>query len=161
MNKNPSYKRGWATTPKAINVEEEHHEKRDIGIFLISSYAPIGNAPDDEWDSYFEQLTRCISRMSPNDILLIDTDTNSSMGFSLDKEDPLGVFHMLMIQGDVFVCTWQSAISLLWLHALKRKSMPHGFIRDVRKSIKSIILSSIEKCRIEFQTLALLLLSSW
>jgi len=46
-------------------------EKRDIGMFLISAYAPIGNAPDDEWDSYFEQLTRCISRMSRNDILLM------------------------------------------------------------------------------------------
>jgi len=52
----------------------------------------IGNATDDDWERYLEQLTECISRKKRNDILVIGTDTNSSMGTSCEKDDPIGTF---------------------------------------------------------------------
>ena len=67
-------------------------EGRNIGLFLISAYAPVGTAPEDEWDNYLDKLTECISRKKQNDILVIGTDTNSSMGISNDKDDPVGSF---------------------------------------------------------------------
>ena len=76
----------------AIRLLLKDHQNRDIGVFLISTYAPIGNASDDEWDLYFDQLSSCIAKKSKNDILLIGLDTNSSMGTSTEKEDPIGRF---------------------------------------------------------------------
>ena len=32
----------------------------DVSIFLVSSYAPVGNAPDDVWKEYLDKLTTCI-----------------------------------------------------------------------------------------------------
>ena len=76
----------------AIRLLLKDHERRDIGLFLVSAYAPVGKATDSEWDNYLDQLTECISRKNSNDILIIGTDTNSSMGISNDKDDPIGTF---------------------------------------------------------------------
>ena len=76
----------------AVRLVLKDHERRDIGLFLVSAYAPVGKATDGEWDNYFDQLTECISRKNRNDILIIGTDTNSSMGISNDKDDPIGAF---------------------------------------------------------------------
>ena len=77
----------------AVRLLLKDQHNRDVGVFLISAYAPIGNASDDVWDTYFEQLDRCFARKKPNDILLIGTDSNSSMGHSSDRNDgPLGCF---------------------------------------------------------------------
>lgn len=46
----------------AIRLVLKDHENRDIGVFLVSTYAPVGNASDDEWDLYFDQLSSCISK---------------------------------------------------------------------------------------------------
>ncbi|XP_066933309.1 uncharacterized protein [Clytia hemisphaerica] len=76
----------------AVRLVLRDHENRDIGVFLISTYAPVGNAPEDEWDLYFDQLSSCIAKKHHNDILLIGSDTNSSMGTSSENEDPVGNF---------------------------------------------------------------------
>ena len=34
----------------AIRLLLHDHERRNIGLFLVSAYAPIGTAPEDEWD---------------------------------------------------------------------------------------------------------------
>ena len=66
---------------------------RDVGVILISAHAPIGNAAEDDWDDYFEQLSSCIARKKTNDILVIGTDSNSSMGCANENDDgPLGTF---------------------------------------------------------------------
>ena len=53
---------------------------KDIGIFLVSAYAPIGVSDQCLWDKFFDCLDTCISRKYQNDILVIGSDTNSSIG---------------------------------------------------------------------------------
>ena len=67
------------------------HQKRDVGVFIVSAYAPVGNASENDWNNFFDQLRICISRKKKNDILVIGADTNSSMGQS-DSNGPLGKF---------------------------------------------------------------------
>ena len=62
-------------------------QKRDVFIFLVSAYAPVGNAMQSEWDSFLDTLDTCIARMEHNDILVIGTDTNSSMRVSVPREN--------------------------------------------------------------------------
>ena len=57
-------------------------DNRDVGVLLISAYAPVINASDDIWSEYYEQLDRCIGRKRTDDILVIGTDCNSSIGIS-------------------------------------------------------------------------------
>ena len=73
----------------AIRLLLEDQKKRDVGVFIISTYAPVGNTPDDVWDIFFEQLDNCIARKTSNDILVIGTDTNSGMGHASENYDSL------------------------------------------------------------------------
>ena len=49
--------------------------KNEANLFLISAYAPIGNANQKLWDNFIEIY---ISRKHHNDILVLGCDTNSS-----------------------------------------------------------------------------------
>lgn len=64
----------------AIRMILQDSQNRDVGLFLVSAYAPVGNADELIWDEYFENLDHCIARKPSNDILLVGADTNSSMG---------------------------------------------------------------------------------
>ena len=52
----------------------------DVGLFLISAYAPVNKAPENEWEGYFDKLITCLRRKRNKDIIVIGTDCNSSMG---------------------------------------------------------------------------------
>ena len=55
-------------------------QKRDVGIFLVSAYGPIGAATEEAWDEFLTTLTICCSRKRREDILVIGSDINSSLG---------------------------------------------------------------------------------
>ena len=76
----------------AIRLLLKDHQKRDVGVFVISAYAPIGNAPEEHWIDYLESLSLCIDRKRKDDILIIGSDCNSSMGCSQNKNSPLGQY---------------------------------------------------------------------
>ena len=54
--------------------------KRDVAVFLVSAYAPVSSEPDSVWNEYYDQLDTCIQRRRQGDILVIGTDSNSSIG---------------------------------------------------------------------------------
>ena len=56
--------------------------KNDVGIFLVSAYAPIGSADQSHWDDFMDKLDTCIARRLKGDIVVIGADTNSNMGVS-------------------------------------------------------------------------------
>ena len=66
----------------AVRLLMKDNEERDVGILLISAYAPDSSYPEEVWDDYIEQLEVCMLRKQHNDILVICSDTNSSMGVS-------------------------------------------------------------------------------
>ena len=51
----------------------------------MSAYAPVGNADQSIWEEYLRNLDNCINQKRTNDILVIGSDTNSSMGCSNDN----------------------------------------------------------------------------
>ena len=61
--------------------------KKNVSVFLVSAYASVGNAPDDIWTQYLDNLTTCIERRQKSDILIIGTDSNSSIGCAPEQTD--------------------------------------------------------------------------
>ena len=53
---------------------------------MVSAYAPVSTASDEEWQEYYDRLQECIDRRRSQDILLIGSDCNSSIGTSLTRE---------------------------------------------------------------------------
>ena len=78
----------------ALRLLIKDGQHRDFGVFLISACAPVGKAPENEWADYFDKLTTCHRRKWNNDIIVIWTDCNSSMGCKSGREidSPLGCF---------------------------------------------------------------------
>ena len=66
----------------AIRLLVRDSEGKDLYLFLVSAYAPVGNADQKEWDEYRRTLDNCIAHKRKEDVLVIGTDTNSSMGCS-------------------------------------------------------------------------------
>ena len=61
---------------------------RSVGLFIVSAYSPIGNADETEWDEFMEQLDQCTARKHKDDILVIGTDANSSLGTMKRRDQP-------------------------------------------------------------------------
>ena len=68
------------------------YEGKDIGVFLVSAYAPDSGKSEEIWEDYIDQLEACISRRKACDILVIGTDTNASMGVSELEGSAIGPF---------------------------------------------------------------------
>ena len=64
----------------AIRLSVKDPRNKELGLFLVSAYAPVGVADKNLWDDFLNKLEVCIKRKSAKDILLIGCDTNSSMG---------------------------------------------------------------------------------
>ena len=77
----------------AVRLLLKDQQNRDIGVFLISAYAPVGNASDDVSNIYLDQLDKYIAKKNHDDILVIGSDCNSSMGHATEQSDsPFGGF---------------------------------------------------------------------
>ena len=55
-------------------------KNNEVGLYIISAYAPVGNDDDVIWEQYLTDLNQCISRKRAGDMLIIGTDTNASFG---------------------------------------------------------------------------------
>ena len=69
----------------------KNNRNNDVGMFLISAYAPIGRAKQYLWDNFIEMLEKCVRRKHPGDILLIGCDSNSSVCTSSNRENTEGI----------------------------------------------------------------------
>jgi len=65
------------------------HSSSPIGIFLISCYAPISTDSEENWTSYYTNLSECISRKINSDLLVIGSDCNASIGIRNQNTDNL------------------------------------------------------------------------
>ena len=50
---------------------------KEVVVFLFSTYAPLGNASDEEWDEYFDNLSSCMNKRHKGGILTVGSDCNS------------------------------------------------------------------------------------
>ena len=60
-------------------------KNKEVEVFLVSAYAPVGVGSQEVWDDFFATLDRCIERKKNQDLLFIGVDTNSSMGISCES----------------------------------------------------------------------------
>ena len=67
----------------AIRLLMKDTKGKDIGIYLMSAYSPIGSAPDDVWEEYLDNFVTCLERKQASDILIVGCDCNSSMGINV------------------------------------------------------------------------------
>ena len=63
----------------------------------MSAYAPVSNVMQSVRDKYHQELKLCVAAAGKEDILLIDTDANASMGVHTGERDsvlsPFGIRH--------------------------------------------------------------------
>ena len=64
----------------AIRLLLKDSHNKDVGVYLVSMYSPVGNSPDNVWDDYFDRVSACLNQKRDSDLLVIGCDCNSSMG---------------------------------------------------------------------------------
>ncbi len=62
-----------------------------VKLFLVSAYAPVGAAPQEERTEYQEQFQECIDACAKDEVLVIGTDANASAGVRAKHDDPFAV----------------------------------------------------------------------
>ena len=73
----------------AIRMLVKDANGKDIGIFLVSAYSPIGAANEDTWSEYMSKLDIIMSRKRNSDVLIIGCDCNSSLGTASYENDSI------------------------------------------------------------------------
>ena len=61
---------------------------KEVKLFLVSAYAPVGAAPKDEREQYAGDLQRCINACAKDEVLIIGADVNASCGVRSIHDDP-------------------------------------------------------------------------
>ena len=69
----------------ATRLSLKDNRNKNIDIFLVSAYAPIGVADALLWDTFLQNLENCMNSKRPKDILIVGCDTNSSLGISYER----------------------------------------------------------------------------
>ena len=59
----------------AVRFLVRDNQGRDVYLFLVSAYAPVGVADNSIWEEFFENLDECVSRKKADDILIIGCNT--------------------------------------------------------------------------------------
>ena len=75
----------------AVRLLVRDTQGRDLYLFLVSAYAPLGTADNTLWEDFFQNFDDCIGHKKTNDILIVGCDTNSSMGSSMENSS-IGLF---------------------------------------------------------------------
>ena len=77
----------------AVQLGVQDEKGKDISIFFVSVYAPVSNVKQSVQDKYHQELEHCVAAAGKEDILLIATDANVSMGVCTGERDSvLGSF---------------------------------------------------------------------
>ena len=71
-------------------------EGRAVGLFIVSAYAPVGQAPEAEWMEFFDAVDTVLREKRQSDVLVMGMDGNSSIGVrspgaALDALGPQGL----------------------------------------------------------------------
>ena len=71
----------------AVRLCAKDIDDKDTSIFLVSAYAPVSTASEEAWNDYYEKLQACIDRRKQQDILMIGSDCNASIGINPTNEE--------------------------------------------------------------------------
>ena len=62
-----------------LSVKDSQSDKR-LDVLLVSAYAPVSSAAAEEWDEYYDALSRAIATAPAGATVLVGTDANASIG---------------------------------------------------------------------------------
>lgn len=65
-----------------LSMKDPLSHKR-LDVLLVSAYAPVSTASDEDWEEYYDTLSRAICRgkqLAPGALVLIGSDANASIG---------------------------------------------------------------------------------
>ena len=66
----------------AIRLSLKDPKQKNVTLYLVSAYAPVGVADQTIWQQFLDTLEKCIRNKQKDDVLLICCDTNSSIRIS-------------------------------------------------------------------------------
>ena len=46
----------------ALRLLFKDSQHGDVGVYLIWAYAPVGKAPENKWEDYFDKLTMLLNK---------------------------------------------------------------------------------------------------
>ena len=72
----------------ATRLSLSDNEGREVVVFLVSAYAPIGAAASEERAEYAQHLQACINECKEHELLVIGTDANAAVGVRSRHDDP-------------------------------------------------------------------------
>jgi hypothetical protein len=72
----------------ATRLSLTDNEEREVVVFLVSAYAPIGAAAPEERAEYAQHLQACINECKEHELLVIGTDANAAVGVRSRHDDP-------------------------------------------------------------------------
>lgn len=64
------------------------NRKKQLRIFLASAYSPVGAATAQVREKYYDDLRACINACRKNEIMVICTDANASVGVRSKEDNP-------------------------------------------------------------------------
>ena len=86
----PTAKRAWDASGNFVirvsarvielRLAASDDKGREVSLFLVSAYAPVGCAPQHEWDSFFGDVDIAMGEMRKDGVLVVGIDMNSSLG---------------------------------------------------------------------------------
>ena len=84
---------GWEQhrlSPRVMAVRlqvRDVHCGKQLGAFVLNSYAPVSTSPEEEWDAYYAAVASALSHRRAGDVLVWCCDANASVG-ALQSERP-------------------------------------------------------------------------
>ena len=70
-------------SPRVMAVRllvQDGRSRRQLGAFVLNSYAPVSTSPEEERDAYYAAIDSVLSYKRPGDVLVWCCDANASMG---------------------------------------------------------------------------------
>ena len=74
----------WRISSRVIAVRllvrDPVKRSKQLGVLLVSGYAPVSTAAEAEWTTYYDDIAAAISHRHVGDVLVLGTDANASIG---------------------------------------------------------------------------------
>ena len=138
----------------AARLEFVDDRGRPLRVWLVAAYAPVGAAPRAERLAYLDDLQGAIAAAASDDVLLVGTDANASMGVRLGSTDkvrgPYGEKHVNDAGRDMSAFLGRQGLCLpttffrknryaTWVHPCSRlgHQIDHWIMR--RRDLKRVI----------------------
>eukprot|EP00957_Ditylum_brightwellii_P076759 5834255-Ditylum_brightwellii.AAC.1 len=64
----------------ALRLITHDDQGREVGLVLLSAYAPIGAADEEEWINFLADLDIALQICKTNDAIIFGIDGNASIG---------------------------------------------------------------------------------